>query len=123
MMSARLAYEPEIVLPPGESMLEMMSARGWSEHDVAERSGMPPARVLEIAAGALLTGGEADGLGRAFGCPARIWSARSAAYEEWLLRPRPKRHAGPPEPWRRYMRYGQSNTNRRGRPSRGGDDD
>ena len=71
------------MLPPGDTMLEMMADRGWSEHDMAARAGMEPSRVPEIAAGAQLSDTEAAGLGRAFGCTARVWSDRNARYDDW----------------------------------------
>ena len=62
------------VLHPKEMIFEYMESEGWSQRDLAEITGLPPATIDELCSGkASISAIEASAFARAFGRPAGFW--------------------------------------------------
>lgn len=82
-------YEPEDVSPPGETLRDTLDARGMSQRDLADRTGLSTKTVNQIVQGtAALTPDTAVKLEHATGVPARMWNNLEANYREHLARVR-----------------------------------
>lgn len=80
-------YHPDIVSPPGETLLEIMQAIGMSQAELAARSGRPKKTINEIIKGkAALTPETALQMERVLGVPASFWNNREVHYREFLAR-------------------------------------
>lgn len=80
-------YLPDVVSPPGETLLEILEERGMSQADLAERTGRPKKTINEIIKGkAALTPETAIQLERVLGTPASFWNNREQNYRDWLAR-------------------------------------
>jgi HTH-type transcriptional regulator/antitoxin HigA len=80
-------YIPDVVSPPGETLLEMLEERGMSQADLAERTGRPKKTINEIIKGkATITPATALQLERVLGAPASFWNGREQHYRENLAR-------------------------------------
>jgi HTH-type transcriptional regulator / antitoxin HigA len=82
-------YFPDSVSAPGETLLEVLSAQGISQADLAERTGRPTKTINEIIKGkAAITPETAIQLERALGTAASFWITREQQYREFLARER-----------------------------------
>lgn len=80
-------YAPDVVSPPGETLLEMLEERGMSQADLADRTGRPKKTINEIVKGkATITPATALQLERVLGVPASFWNDREQHYRESLAR-------------------------------------
>jgi HTH-type transcriptional regulator / antitoxin HigA len=80
-------YMPDVVSPPGETLLEMLEERGMSQSELAERTGRPKKTINEIIKGkSTITPATALQLERVFGTPASFWNNREQQYRESLAR-------------------------------------
>jgi HTH-type transcriptional regulator/antitoxin HigA len=80
-------YQPDLVSPPGETLLEMLEERGMSQAELAERTGRPKKTINEIIKGkATITPATALQLERVLGAPAGFWIIREQHYRESLAR-------------------------------------
>jgi HTH-type transcriptional regulator / antitoxin HigA len=96
----RSTVEPTAVPHPGEIVVEYLDFRGWSQRDLARRTGLTPKTVSEICNGkAPITPPTALALEKVFQRPAHLWLnlqrqfdeaearrrelARSAQWKEW----------------------------------------
>jgi HTH-type transcriptional regulator / antitoxin HigA len=80
-------YYPDVVSPPGVTLLEMLDERGMSQADLAERTGRPKKTINEIIKGkAAITPATALQLERVLGVSARFWNDREQHYRENLAR-------------------------------------
>jgi addiction module HigA family antidote len=80
-------YLPDVVSPPGETLLEMLEERGMSQAELAERTGRPKKTINEIIKGkATITPATALQLERVLGAPASFWNEREQNYRESLAR-------------------------------------
>jgi len=80
-------YLPDIVSPPGDTLMEMLEERGMSQADLAERTGRPKKTINEIIKGkATITPATALQLERVLGVPASFWNDREQYYRENLAR-------------------------------------
>ena len=80
-------YVPDVVSPPGETLLEILEDRGMSQAELAERTGRPKKTINEIIKGkAALTPETAIQLERVLGTPASFWNNREQNYRDWLAR-------------------------------------
>ncbi|MGD8717716.1 MAG: ImmA/IrrE family metallo-endopeptidase [Candidatus Zixiibacteriota bacterium] len=80
-------YEPEVVTPPGETLLETMALRGFTQEDFAARTGRTPKTINEIVKGkAPITTDTALQFERVLGVPAEFWNNRERKYRESLAR-------------------------------------
>jgi len=80
-------YVPDVVSPPGETLMEMLEERGMSQAELAERTGRPKKTINEIIKGkATITPATALQLERVLGAPASFWNNREQHYRESLAR-------------------------------------
>jgi HTH-type transcriptional regulator/antitoxin HigA len=87
MVATRNEYAPDLVSPPGETLLETLEEHGMSQAELARRIGRPKKTVNEIVQGkAAITADTALQLERALGIPAKFWLTREAQYRESLAR-------------------------------------
>lgn len=90
-MANRNQYMPDLVSPPGETLNEMLSERGMTQKELAERMNRPEKTINEIVKGkAIITSDTAIQLERVFGVPAYFWMQREANYQESIARIREK---------------------------------
>ena len=82
-------YEPDVVSPPGETLLETLDAIEMSQSDLARRSGRPVKTINEIIKGkAAITADTALQPEKVLGIPATFWNNRERQYRESLARER-----------------------------------
>jgi HTH-type transcriptional regulator / antitoxin HigA len=82
-------YLPNSVSPPGETLLEVLSTRGMSQAQLAERTGRPTKTINEIVKGkAAITPETALQFELVLGVPASFWNNREQQYREALARQR-----------------------------------
>ena len=83
---------PAEVFPPGEFLREELAARGWTQADLAERTGRPLRSINEIINGKkAITAETAIGLGDAFGTSAEYWMNLEGAYRLHVARRRKRK--------------------------------
>jgi len=80
-------YDPDFVSPPGETLGEIMNARGVSKAQLAERMGCSGKKVTGIIKGeAPITSRMAIELERLLGVSSGFWRNRERHYREFLAR-------------------------------------
>ena len=80
-------YLPDWISPPGETVLDILEERGWSQADLAERTGYTRKHInLLIKGSASITEEAALKLERVIGNTAGFWLNREAQYREALAR-------------------------------------
>lgn len=80
-------YVPDIVSPPGETLLDTIEALGMTQANLAERTGRSKKMINEIIKGkAPITPKMAIELERVLGVPASFWNNRERNYRENLAR-------------------------------------
>ena len=80
-------YEPDLVLPPGDTLLEVLEERGMTQAELAARTGLSTKHINQIAKGrAPITTETSLLLERATGVAARVWSNLEIAYREHVHR-------------------------------------
>jgi HTH-type transcriptional regulator/antitoxin HigA len=85
--SSVFGYEPDLVLPPGDTLAEVLQDAGMTQAELATRTGLSTKHVNQIVnGGASLTPETALLLERATGIRARVWSNLEVAYREQLSR-------------------------------------
>lgn len=99
----RLAYEPETVPHPGETVVDYLEFNGWSQRDLARRTGITPKTISEICnAKASITPLTALALEKVLQRPAHFWlnlqrrcdeaearrhaASKSVHWKEWAAR-------------------------------------
>src|SRR2546421_9377727 len=99
----RTLFEPDTASHPGETVLEYLDFHGWSQQDLARRTGLTPKTISEICNGkAPITAPTALAFERVFHRPAHLWlnlqrqfdeaqarareDGKSAAWTEWIRR-------------------------------------
>lgn len=81
----RNEYRPERVSPPGETLQELLTERGMSQAELAERMGRPKKTINEIInAKTAITPETAIQLERVLGVPASFWNRLERNYQEFL---------------------------------------
>jgi addiction module HigA family antidote len=79
----------DVTLHPGEFVNDYLESRGWSQRDLARRSGLTPKTVSEICGGkAPITPPTALAFERIFDRPARFWLSLQRRYDEAQARER-----------------------------------
>lgn len=79
----RLAYEPSTAAHPGEIVVEYLEFNGWSQRDLARRTGLTPKTISEICNGkAPITPATALALENVLKRPAHFWLNLQALYDE-----------------------------------------
>mgnify|MGYP003116300888 CR=1 FL=1 len=85
--SSVFSYEPDLVLPPGDTLAEVLEEAGMTQAELATRTGLSTKHVNQIVnGGASITPETALLLERATGVRARVWSNLEVAYREHLSR-------------------------------------
>ena len=80
-------YLPDLVSPPGETLLETIEALGMTQIELADRMGRPRKTINEIIKGkTAITPETALQLEHVVGVPARFWIEREQHYREALAR-------------------------------------
>ena len=80
-------YTPDVVSPPGETLLETIEELGMSQAELAQRMGRPKKTINEIIWGkAAITPETALQLERVLRVPASFWSNREQQYRQYLAR-------------------------------------
>ncbi len=80
--AARNEYLPDEVLPPGDTLADVLEAAGLSQTDLALRMGRPKKTIHEILHGkAAITAETAVQLERVLGLPSEFWSNLQANYD------------------------------------------
>lgn len=80
-------YMPDVVSPPGETLLDILEERGMTQAELSERTGRPKKMINEIIKGkATITPSTALQLERVLGTPASFWNDREQYYRENLAR-------------------------------------
>jgi len=93
-------YVPDVVSPPGETLLEILEDRGMSQAELAERTGRPKKTINEIIKGkAALTPETAIQLERVLGTPASFWNNREQNFRDWLARQEERKALAEYIPW------------------------
>lgn len=83
MGTTALTYEPDLVLPPGDTLAEVLDERDMTQTDLARRTGLSIKHVNQIVNGAApVTPETALLLERATGVAARVWSNLEVAFRE-----------------------------------------
>lgn len=84
---ARNQYMPDIVSPPGDTLMETLEAISMSQAELAQRTGKSKKTINEIIKGkAALTTDTALQLERVLGIPASFWNNRERLYRENLAK-------------------------------------
>ncbi len=98
----RALFEPKTVSHPGETVLEYLDFHGWSQRDLARRTGITPKTISEICNGkAPITPTTALAFENVFGRPARLWLNLQRCYEEAEAR---QRHAVKSREWADWVK-------------------
>ncbi len=80
-------YRPDVVSPPGETLLETIGTIGMSQTELAKRTGRPLKTINEIIQGkAAITAETALQLEQVLRIPASFWLKREQQYREALAR-------------------------------------
>ena len=80
-------YEPDVVTPPGETLLDTIAMCGITQESLASRTGRTPKLINEIIKGkAAITTDTALQLERVLRVPAEFWNNREREYRESLTR-------------------------------------
>lgn len=81
------AFTPDWVSPPGSTVADLIEERGWTQQDLALRSGFTTMHIsLLINGNAPITKDTAVKLERVLGSTIRFWMTREAQYREELAR-------------------------------------
>ncbi len=80
-------FEPTWLSPPGDSILDVLETKGWTQRELARRIGFSEKHVSQLLSGdAPLSEDAALRLEKVLGGAARFWLAREARYREGLAR-------------------------------------
>src|SRR2546421_3982590 len=83
----RTLFEPDTASHPGETVLEYLDFHGWSQQDLARRTGLTPKTISEICNGkAPITPSTALAFEKAFQRPAHFWLNLQRHFDEATAR-------------------------------------
>lgn len=87
MSNLAASFTPDWVSPPGDTILDLLEERDWSQADLASRAGYSSKHINQLINGKVpLSDDIALALERVFGTPMRFWLAREAKYREHKAR-------------------------------------
>ena len=87
MTNGAMNFNPNWVSPPGETILDLLEERGWSQSEFAERVGYTKKHVNKLVKGtASISDDAAIRFEKVLGSTARFWLAREIQYREALAR-------------------------------------
>jgi addiction module HigA family antidote len=82
-MDSHTTFEPTTVPHPGEAVQEYLDFYGWSQQDLARRTGLTPKTISEICSGkGPITPPTALAFEKAFQRPASLWLNLQRQYDE-----------------------------------------
>ena len=82
-MDSNTSFEPTAVPHPGETVQEYLDFLGWSQRDLARRTGLTPKTISEICNGkGPITPTTALAFEKAFQRPAHFWLNLQRQYDE-----------------------------------------
>ena len=80
-------YDPEVVLPPGDTLAELLEERGMTQAEFAERTGLLEEHIdLVVVGRAPLTPEIAAVLERETGVSTRVWASLETAFRAYESR-------------------------------------
>lgn len=86
-MATTLAYQPDYISPPGETLEDVLDDRGMTQAELAERTGLARKTVNEIIKGkAPISPDTALHLEHVFDIPAHFWNSREQHFRGALAR-------------------------------------
>ena len=86
MATKTIGLSPELIIHPGETIADLLEARGMTQQEFAVRTGMTPAFISSVIHGKKgISGKFAYALECAFGVPKTFWLNLQANYEAELL--------------------------------------
>ncbi|MTK05181.1 HigA family addiction module antitoxin [Micromonospora sp. CP22] len=75
-------FRPDYAVPPGETLVEVLTDRGMSQAELARRTGLSTKHINQIVLGtATLSAETAVKFELVTGVPAQVWTALEAAYQ------------------------------------------
>ncbi len=87
MIEDAVQFEPNWVSSPGDTIMDVLEERGWSQSEFAERTGYTEKHVnLLIRGKASISEDAAFRLEKVLGGTARFWLSRETGYREALAR-------------------------------------
>src|SRR5437899_10637158 len=79
----RITFEPKAVPHPGKTVVEYLDFHGWSQRDLARRTGLTPKTISEICNGkAPITPSTALAFEKVLQRPAHFWINLQSQYDE-----------------------------------------
>lgn len=96
MTEAAMPFQPDWASPPGDTILDLLEDRGWTQQELAGRLDYTPKHVSLLISGKVsLTEDAATRLGHVLGGSVSFWLTREAQYREQLAKlESSERHAG-----------------------------
>jgi HTH-type transcriptional regulator / antitoxin HigA len=89
MAEKERSFSPDCAIPPGETLLEALEAKGMTQAELAKRTGRPAKTINEIVKGkAAITAETAIQFERVLGIPASFWTNLERNYQENRARQR-----------------------------------
>jgi HTH-type transcriptional regulator / antitoxin HigA len=87
MTNITAAYQPDWVSPPGDTLLDILAERDWTQAELAQRLGYTTKHVNQLIKGKVpLTDDAAIRLERVVGSTAGFWLTREAKFREHCAR-------------------------------------
>jgi HTH-type transcriptional regulator/antitoxin HigA len=106
--SNRIHVEPNAVPHPGETVLEYLDLNGWSQRDLARRSGLTPKTISEICNGkTVVTPPTAIAFEKVFQRPAHFWLNLQRQFDEVEARRREQVNSSKWKEWVRSFPLGE----------------
>src|SRR5436853_4794980 len=88
----RITFEPKAVPHPGKTVVEYLDFHGWSQRDLARRTGLTPKTISEICnSKSPITPTTALAFEKAFQRPAHLWLNLQRQFDEVEARRREDR--------------------------------
>lgn len=93
-------FDPDWVSPPGDTIEDLLSERGWTQAEFATRTGFTKKHINDLVKGrAAITPDAAMRLERVLDAPADFWLRRESRYREALERRRAADQLQDDAPW------------------------
>jgi addiction module HigA family antidote len=95
-------FQPDLVTPPGDTLLEILEEKGMSQAEFANRTGRPKKTINEIIKGkTAITHETAIQFERVLGTSKDFWINREHNYRVWLIRLEERKKLAENIPWMR----------------------
>ncbi len=99
-----LPFQPTWASPPGDTILDLLEERGWTQLDLATRTGISKKHVNDLVNGrATISADAADRLSRVLGSTIDFWLVRDAQYRAALERNDAAKRFETDAPWLRQL--------------------